>query len=155
MYKRQPETRRRSGTDHKWVWNDAPYESQYSGRRFLSLIHIFHSRSASPMGFLPSVPCFITVSAASAQTYWIVTILPVSYTHLDVYKRQFMDRPAMRNLPVNKGFTWTGSQTRPEEAWRGIRPLREYKGGPVSYTHLDVYKRQVNAQACWIVTSFL
>ena len=28
-----------------------------------------HSRSAAPMGFLPSSPSFLTVSAASAQTY--------------------------------------------------------------------------------------
>ena len=28
-----------------------------------------HSRSASLMGFLPSSLCFLTVSAASAQTY--------------------------------------------------------------------------------------
>jgi len=28
-----------------------------------------HFKSASPMGFLPSSLCFITVSAASAQTY--------------------------------------------------------------------------------------
>ena len=41
-------------------------------------------------------------------------LCPVSYTHLDVYKRQ----PLVRTL---------------QRAWPG----------PVSYTHLDVYKRQV------------
>ena len=53
---------------------------------------------------------------------------PVSYTHLDVYKRQ--------------------QQGRAQPVWP--RPDRRCQGGqarpcyrPVSYTHLDVYKRQV------------
>ena len=45
----------------------------------------------------------------------------VSYTHLDVYKRQVL-RP-MRGKPVN--------------------PVNPTSPIPVSYTHLDVYKRQV------------
>ena len=45
---------------------------------------------------------------------------PVSYTHLDVYKRQGVDG---NNATLNNG-----------------RFLIELK--PVSYTHLDVYKRQ-------------
>ena len=63
---------------------------------------------------------------------------PVSYTHLDVYKRQAMDsqtvflevrpsnRPALR-LYAGAGFCEVGLR-------RGYYP--------VSYTHLDVYKRQ-------------
>ena len=64
-------------------------------------------------------------------------VIPVSYTHLDVYKRQFLNRRLsfFRNIirteiqiiinieslihAVNLGYLW-----------------------PVSYTHLDVYKRQ-------------
>ena len=49
----------------------------------------------------------------------------------------------MRNLPVNKGFTLTGSQTRPEEAWRGIRPLREYKGGVSQTINKDELKKTI------------
>ena len=46
---------------------------------------------------------------------------PVSYTHLDVYKRQDMDSLHSTFLPI------LGS----------VLPSL-----PVSYTHLDVYKRQ-------------
>ena len=45
----------------------------------------------------------------------------VSYTHLDVYKRQDV------SFKVVKQF---------------INSVQEQAVGPVSYTHLDVYKRQ-------------
>ena len=51
---------------------------------------------------------------------------PVSYTHLDVYKRQL--QYSAPRLPSADG--------RPRA--RAVRP--------VSYTHLDVYKRQVTGQ---------
>ena len=53
--------------------------------------------------------------------------MTVSYTHLDVYKRQGQDRGK------------TGSEEAAgacEESCPNTWPL------PVSYTHLDVYKRQ-------------
>ena len=50
---------------------------------------------------------------------------PVSYTHLDVYKRQ--DMPCIvRNLTDDEAIT----------------QMVEDNLNPVSYTHLDVYKRQ-------------
>ena len=52
---------------------------------------------------------------------------PVSYTHLDVYKRQVIANPT---LAVNHDSSETGHII-------FIGTL-----GPVSYTHLDVYKRQ-------------
>ena len=54
-------------------------------------------------------------------------VIPVSYTHLDVYKRQ--DGINTKKLVVN-----------PDEA-ANIRLMFEMYA-PVSYTHLDVYKRQ-------------
>ena len=49
-------------------------------------------------------------------------IITVSYTHLDVYKRQELESIAKEN-----------------------RVCLRYEGVvPVSYTHLDVYKRQRN-----------
>ena len=53
---------------------------------------------------------------------------PVSYTHLDVYKRQVLES---------------------NEHWHGFGDLAEGFNmlDPVSYTHLDVYKRQRCAQA--------
>ena len=92
------------------------------------------------------------------------SLTPVSYTHLDVYKRQlspFSQRlPVMKRrcLPVAasmpKSFT-VSRQAFEQPLQRTVRcvgasasisssdrsPLRG-TFGPVSYTHLDVYKRQ-------------
>ena len=56
---------------------------------------------------------------------------PVSYTHLDVYKRQVYHGDDDHVDFLNQVYALT-SQTNPLHAdvW------------PVSYTHLDVYKRQ-------------
>ena len=65
----------------------------------------------------------------------------VSYTHLDVYKRQQQIQREVRtklasisNTPCSRGMT--------NEQIKDIK----YNGTgdfPVSYTHLDVYKRQM------------
>ena len=62
---------------------------------------------------------------------------PVSYTHLDVYKRQ-----------VEKGGDPGGADHQPPAQVHrvGLVAVGE-KIVPVSYTHLDVYKRQEPAQA--------
>ena len=52
----------------------------------------------------------------------------VSYTHLDVYKRQFIDIQHRNQIVVLE-----------DEA--NLSPTED--GKPVSYTHLDVYKRQM------------
>ena len=55
----------------------------------------------------------------------LVGRIPVSYTHLDVYKRQQLDRAYRYSTYCSDiGITFK-SRVR-----------------PVSYTHLDVYKRQ-------------
>ena len=56
---------------------------------------------------------------------------PVSYTHLDVYKRQSFLRKS--------GQRYTGRKTQNETFETDDACLRP----PVSYTHLDVYKRQL------------
>ena len=58
--------------------------------------------------------------------------MSVSYTHLDVYKRQFL----ARLLRVEQDGRFVLEDEGGSE--------REYlfKEVPVSYTHLDVYKRQ-------------
>ena len=61
-------------------------------------------------------------------------LLPVSYTHLDVYKRQ-MQAVSPR---VFKAFSFRAKES--------ARPSRQATSGcstTVSYTHLDVYKRQM------------
>ena len=69
----------------------------------------------------------------NAQTFVYGTD-PVSYTHLDVYKRQKLDKAAM--LICSKAL---GHNRISVVADNYI---------PVSYTHLDVYKRQTTFGAC-------
>ena len=81
-------------------------------------------------------------SMASWESHWIRT---VSYTHLDVYKRQkrsrlFRYREVQLYLFAKSEFT-KGCIDRAREM--GNVTLVTYKDIlPVSYTHLDVYKRQ-------------
>ena len=56
----------------------------------------------------------------------------VSYTHLDVYKRQLLYSLVQITDDVGKRTGFGNSHSR----------SLFVKGGPVSYTHLDVYKRQ-------------
>ena len=66
----------------------------------------------------------------------MLSVGPVSYTHLDVYKRQRVLRAVL--IVGDKGLRFeTG-------AVEGQRPgfAEAAHVGPVSYTHLDVYKRQ-------------
>ena len=60
--------------------------------------------------------------------------IPVSYTHLDVYKRQVV-------IPIAYAAEATARLT-------GREPFTTLDGirmAAVSYTHLDVYKRQIRA----------
>ena len=61
-------------------------------------------------------------------------IKPVSYTHLDVYKRQLCDLAVYRGGKRPSGLL--------------LGPLWN-QSGAVSYTHLDVYKRQGYDAACY------
>ena len=80
-------------------------------------------------------------------------IVTVSYTHLDVYKRQAprasMARLSFSQTSMNFEKSW------PKALWSKAQwitpsacaaPLRRLSASsrPVSYTHLDVYKRQVS-----------
>ena len=78
----------------------------------------------------------------------MVNSAPVSYTHLDVYKRQVQSNNGFVEISVTDegmGFSkealchaqerfYMGDQSRNSKLHFGM--------GPVSYTHLDVYKRQ-------------
>ena len=78
----------------------------------------------------------------------LLRFIPVSYTHLDVYKRQEQHIAATNQLigsrPVEDG-TGVHHSRHPESD-----TCREVGLNPVSYTHLDVYKRQM---LCWKSTS--
>ena len=85
--------------------------------------------------------------------------IPVSYTHLDVYKRQLMEygenylqyKPIHAELKKLKNG-WTNKRDKYEEAHRAELTLWNAASRylhanltdtkTVSYTHLDVYKRQ-------------
>ena len=64
---------------------------------------------------------------------------PVSYTHLDVYKRQGLLKAPSKYSPVS-------STERAAQRATVVLNVMENEGvithAPVSYTHLDVYKRQ-------------
>ena len=65
------------------------------------------------------------------------TLRPVSYTHLDVYKRQVNDYPGDHDKMDPYISPLFGD-------FRGFPPMLIQAGSieTVSYTHLDVYKRQ-------------
>ena len=67
--------------------------------------------------------------------------MPVSYTHLDVYKRQVYNLPDRDNIGANI----YGLYLDPGENPQSIKENTAQGNGieAVSYTHLDVYKRQV------------
>ena len=95
-------------------------------------------------------PMYMTLDGKNAESSWAV-----SYTHLDVYKRQMeaisekvMPRGVMpacsrevMTTPIVTGSTPQIHSKQPQEvigSWN-----REYSVTSVSYTHLDVYKRQL------------
>ena len=64
-------------------------------------------------------------------------MLAVSYTHLDVYKRQIVYQILLQGWLAGKAFAVCRDGG-------GYRQVKRNGGiGAVSYTHLDVYKRQV------------
>ena len=73
------------------------------------------------------------------KKYLLASVAAVSYTHLDVYKRQDMSRSeALLACAVRAGFDGTALL----DAAEGASVKLRYEETPVSYTHLDVYKRQ-------------
>ena len=73
--------------------------------------------------------CFFTNATSSTSCIFSTNTSSVSYTHLDVYKRQVID------LFVSSSSLHAFC----------IRRLIIYSLNPVSYTHLDVSKRQDTA----------
>ena len=67
------------------------------------------------------------------------SITPVSYTHLDVYKRQLK----RYEIPASKLVLELGYSVDYEDEKEDFEPDEADTVEPVSYTHLDVYKRQL------------
>ena len=99
------------------------------------MIYCFKRSNASPRTRDASSDFFNTsVSRDSIRS------IPVSYTHLDVYKRQPPGLPLASQRP---GAARRAGNTHRERDRQ--TPCRQQGGRdiiPVSYTHLDVYKRQ-------------
>ena len=76
----------------------------------------------------------------SLNPYWVLKYLQkyrsVSYTHLDVYKRQ--PKYANRIIKQLKAFKKAKKLDDSYDPYKAA-----YGSMPVSYTHLDVYKRQI------------
>ena len=78
----------------------------------------------------------------------VASVEPVSYTHLDVYKRQVFPQTDQRLLAVNRVRRNLIPQRFPVyqrvecNSDNGVIIHNQY---PVAYTHLDVYKRQAPA----------
>ena len=74
---------------------------------------------------------------------YLVVLTPVSYTHLDVYKRQDLGItrliPTLAESDAIKHGTLTNDE---KNRYRAIFYNRTATVTTVSYTHLDVYKRQ-------------
>ena len=70
-------------------------------------------------------------SYEEAVTVKAVPYFPVSYTHLDVYKRQDIVHVLRPGHRIHHDLSFPGSKGTAGTA------------GAVSYTHLDVYKRQL------------
>ena len=82
----------------------------------------------------------------------LASSVPVSYTHLDVYKRQTLSNTRILTIPLLcKGFQRTLCRISGGGLVNGLQVSRHFFHA-VSYTHLDVYKRQ--ALYLSIVTPF-
>ena len=96
----------------------------------------------------PAAPLYAAAAA------WVLYALPVSYTHLDVYKRQALDAPVV-------GEPLLVEVLGPEDVGGGDGAVIVGVAGsadgihPVSYTHLDVYKRQARYRARWLSSPVL
>ena len=103
---------------------------------------------------------FIVIYGRMIEIYLVTSVAPVpmaamtvSYTHLDVYKRQTLGLP-MRTGSHRAGQGSPSPGRNPRENSSGKQrhiasvslPIiyTSYGYGTVSYTHLDVYKRQAN-----------
>ena len=76
------------------------------------------------------------------------TIPPVSYTHLDVYKRQPRQKiTAQRHIGLPVVLN-PGART-----FEFDMCIRQASLQAVSYTHLDVYKRQIHSHAGFLRSS--
>ena len=75
----------------------------------------------------------------SLRDYIIYFVTPVSYTHLDVYKRQslgYLDSRAVYDIQISSRYNDVYEvENLPDTDYEEITA--------VSYTHLDVYKRQI------------
>ena len=81
----------------------------------------------------------VVIFAASRPVGAGGVVMPVSYTHLDVYKRQ--------GYGLIKVFVFDPHTVEYQNAGIGGSGLTDVLP-PVSYTHLDVYKRQEQGEEC-------
>ena len=74
---------------------------------------------------------------SSSRTHPLLASLPVSYTHLDVYKRQIVVFGLMLPFDLKLNQKWLVS-------WGGLRGAAAIAFATVSYTHLQVFLNASN-----------
>ena len=90
----------------------------------------------------------------TAKQIFMQYILPVSYTHLDVYKRQAEDGVAQGRLLLAVLCPGALNDIANFHIRRaGHLTALAVDAVPVSYTHLDVYKRQGRKCVKWLATA--
>ena len=76
----------------------------------------------------------------------ILITIPVSYTHLDVYKRQEFPLPINFDNEIDQIASLKPEQWKPHFEFQAQcfydDSIEKEREESVSYTHLDVYKRQ-------------
>ena len=82
------------------------------------------------------------VSDYERYLYFRYKNTPVSYTHLDVYKRQGFEEPQQHRKNLCDRYCAGADRDRDQirDPVAGVN-----REDTVSYTHLDVYKRQVHS----------
>ena len=104
--------------------------------------------------------CLLYTSSRDAVWFKPVStlkgIMAVSYTHLDVYKRQVCILSCLKSVSFHSVTKVTFSELTDKEIDYYITKFKPWdKAGAygiqaVSYTHLDVYKRQISS---WFISS--
>jgi len=72
----------------------------------------------------------------------MIGVPPVSYTHLDVYKRQVLGVNSTHHQAVLEPADIFAATGRSPDGIVEVMELKPEYMATVSYTHLDVYKRQ-------------
>ena len=110
----------------------------YDAKIFLSKLHVLFHKHLSAAAADIQLLAVSHTNLIPFHTAYLQHINPVSYTHLDVYKRQTVSLASWIATPKYAD----ANQDKLLRFTRALFKAMDYAAA-VSYTHLDVYKRQV------------